>query len=383
MKRYALAAAALLVLGTLSWALLNGKLDQWKPALPAVSMTQEGRSGADKAKDEQAPVEVVASRSAELTRDIQAVGSLQSDESVSVAPEIAGRVIEIAFDEGQPVKRGQTVVKLDDDLAKAELAQAEAALKLATANNVRTARLSKSGTVAQRTTDEAKAAYEQAVATVELARLKIDRHVLRAPFDGVARMRNVSVGAFIGVGTPIVGIEKIDVLKVDFRIPEILLAAVKVGQKVTVEVDALPEQTFDGTIYAIDPAVDVNGRSLWVRAKLTNESNLLRPGLFARITIRGLDEREVVLVPESAIVPRGGESLVFKVENGKAVASPVTLGERRSGEVEVVSGLTAGTSVVVGGQQRLRDGVAVEVVAPAGQSDNEGRATAQPLAKRS
>ncbi|MFO1171628.1 MAG: efflux RND transporter periplasmic adaptor subunit [Hyphomicrobiaceae bacterium] len=383
MKRYALAAAALLVLGTLSWALLNGKLDQWKPALPAVSMTQEGRSGADKAKDEQAPVEVVASRSAELTRDIQAVGSLQSDESVSVAPEIAGRVIEIAFDEGQPVKRGQTVVKLDDDLAKAELAQAEAALKLATANNVRTARLSKSGTVAQRTTDEAKAAYEQAVATVELARLKIDRHVLRAPFDGVARMRNVSVGAFIGVGTPIVGIEKIDVLKVDFRIPEILLAAVKVGQKVTVEVDALPEQTFDGTIYAIDPAVDVNGRSLWVRAKLTNESNLLRPGLFARITIRGLDEREVVLVPESAIVPRGGESLVFKVENGKAVASPVTLGERRSGEVEVVSGLTAGTSVVVGGQQRLRDGVAVEVVAPAGQSDNEGRATVQPLAKRS
>ena len=113
-------------------------------------------------------------------------------------------------------------------------------------------------------------------------------------------------------------LEKIDVLKVDFKLPELFLPSVNVGQTVDVIVDALPGRTFAGEIYAIDPQVDVNGRALQLRARLPNADFALRPGLFARVVVKGKQTREVVLVPESAIVPRGGETFVFRIENGKA-----------------------------------------------------------------
>jgi membrane fusion protein (multidrug efflux system) len=382
MQRIALVAAAIAVLTVASWALLSDKLAFWSPASMAAKLPG-GQAGSGGSAEGPAPVEVVDARRADTTSDIQTVGSLMSDESVALAPEIAGRVLEIAFEEGQAVRRDQIIVRLDDALATAELAQARARLKLATANNVRATRLSRSGTAAKRTGEEAQAIYEEVAASMEFAQLRVDRHVLRAPFDGIAGMRSTSVGAFVSAGTKIVNIEKIDQLKVDFRIPEIHLAAVKAGQGVLVEVDALPGQTFEGTIYAIDPAIDINGRSLSVRARLPNKDNLLRPGLFARITIRGLVERQVVLVPEGAVVPRAGQTLVFKVENGTAVAVPVLLGERRNGEVEITRGLEGPESVVVAGQHRLRDGVQVEIVSPTGQSENDLPSTPPAAAKRS
>lgn len=382
MKRLALVAAAVAALSVSSWALLNDKVAFWRPALTATKLPG-GPGGRDGSSKEPATVEVVDARRAETTSDIQTIGSLLSDKSVALAPEIAGRLLEIAFEEGQAVRRGQIIVKLDNSIATAELAQARARLKLATANQERTARLTRSGTVAKRTSDEAQAIYEDTAAAVELAQLRVDRHVLRAPFDGFAGMRSTSVGAFVSAGTKIVNIEKIDQLKVDFRIPEALLASVKVGQEISVEVDALSGQTFAGTIYAIEPAIDINGRSLSVRARLPNKGYLLRPGLFARITIRGLVERQVVLVPESAVVPSAGQTLLFKVENGTAVAVPVQLGDRRNGEVEITHGLEGSESVVVAGQYRLRDGVPVEVVSPTGQSENDLPSAPPPAAKRS
>ena len=210
--------------------------------------------------------------------------------------------------------------------------------------------------------DEARATFEAATAEVELAKTRIDKHLIRAPFAGVAGIRTVSVGAFLGPGAAIVNVEKIDQLKVDFKVPEIHLAAIAVGQEVTVNVDALPDRIFKGAIYAIDPAIDVNGRALSIRARLANEGSVLKPGLFARITVRGRQVRNVVMVPEGAIVPRGGETLIFAIEDGKAVEIKVTLGERRNGEVAVTQGLKPAARVVTAGQQRLRDGIAVEVV---------------------
>src|SRR5262249_55561278 len=160
----------------------------------------------------------------------------------------------------------------------------------------------------------------------------------------------------------IVNLEKIDVLKVDFKLPELFLASVNVGQKVDVTVDAHPGKTFEGEIYAIDPQVDVNGRALALRAKVTNGDLLLRPGLFARVLVKGKQTREVVLAPESAIVPRGGETFVFRIDAGKAIEAKVKLGERRGAEVEIVEGVTPNTQIVTAGQLKLRNGVAVEVI---------------------
>jgi len=301
-------------------------------------------------------------RGATTTTDIRAIGSLQSDESVQITSEIAGRIAEISFTEGGTVNAGDVLVKLDDALAQAEVSDAKARYDLAEANNERAKQLSRTGNVTEKAIDEATANFEIARAALELQRVRLSKHTIKAPFAGRVGIRKVSPGAFIAVGTPIVNLEKIDFLKVDFKLPELFLPSVNVGQTVDMMVDALPGRAFSGEIYAIDPQVDVNGRALQLRARLPNADFTLRPGLFARVLVKGKQTREVVLAPESAIVPRGGETYVFRIENGKAVEAKVKLGERRGAEVEVLEGLAPNAQVVTAGQLKLRNGVAVEIV---------------------
>ena len=318
-------------------------------------------------------VEVAEARATRTSTDIRAIGSLQSDETVQLAPEIAGRVSEIDFVEGTRVKAGDILVRLDDALVRAEVTDAEARLSFAQANNERARQLSRTGNVTERSRDEAVTNFETASAALELAKTRLDKHLLRAPFDGIAGVRNVSVGAFVAVGTPVVNIEKIDGLKVDFKVPEIYLTSISVGQVVDVTVDAIPGRAFAGKIYAINPLIDVNGRALQVRARLDNEDLVLRPGLFARILIKGAVQRDVVVVPESAILPRAGDNFVFRVSDGKAREVGVKLGERSDATVEITEGVTPGDLVVTAGQHKLRDGAAVEVVASHPHSDQSAQ----------
>ncbi len=308
-------------------------------------------------------VEAAPATAATASLKVRAIGSLQSDESVQIASEIAGRVTEIPLTEGTAVAEGDILVKLDDALARAEVEDMQARYEFAKGNLGRANTLARSGNVTERARDEATANSATAQAALELAKVRLAKHVMRAPFPGVVGIRKVSPGAYIAIGQPIVNVEKIDTLKVDFKLPELYLGDVKIGQTVEISVDALPGRAFEGTIYAIDPMVDVNGRALVIRAKLANAEQLLRPGLFARILVKGTQGRSVVVVPESAIVPRGTEKIVYAIEDGKAVETRVTLGERREGLVEIVAGLKTDAVVVTAGQQKLRNGSPVEVVA--------------------
>lgn len=308
------------------------------------------------------PVEAANAETRKSTADLRAVGSLQSDESVQIASEISGRIIELPLKEGEAVEAGGVLVKLDEALVRAELADATARFEFAKSNQQRAQTLARSGNVTERARDEANTNAETALAAVELAKTRLAKHVITAPFPGVVGLRVVSPGAYIGIGTPIVNIEKIDTLKVDFKLPELYLADIKPGQKIEVTVDALPGQVFEGEIYAINPHIDVNGRSLSIRARMPNNDGRLRPGLFARILVKGLTEREVVMVPESAIVPRGGENIIYAIEGGKAVESKVKLGNRKAGAVEILEGLKQSATVVTAGQQKLRNGASVEVI---------------------
>jgi membrane fusion protein (multidrug efflux system) len=307
-------------------------------------------------------VEAATARGATTTAGIRAIGSLRSDESVKVTTEIAGLVAEANFLEGGFVNAGDILAKLDDALAQAEVADAKARYDLAEANNNRAKRLSRTGNVTEKAIDEAAAAFEIARAALELQRVKLSKHVITAPFPGRVGLRKVSPGGFIAVGTPIVNLEKIDFLKVDFKLPEQFLPSVSVGQEVEITVDAHPGKTFTGEIYAIDPQVDVNGRALALRARLPNPGFVLRPGLFARVLVKGKQTRNVVLAPESALVPRAGQTFVFRIEHDKAVEVKVKLGERRGAEVELLEGVPPNTLVVTAGQLKLRNGARVEVV---------------------
>lgn len=301
-----------------------------------------------------------------VIEDIRAVGTLQPNESVVIAPEISGRVSKIAFREGETVKAGDALVELDAVMLQAELDKAKSDLALAQANQERAHALAKQGIATQRARDEAQAAFQAGQANLALAQARLEKTTLTAPLSGVVGLRTISTGAYVTPGQRLVDVVDVDTLKVDFRVPELEAAQIKVGQHIVVNADAVPGASFDGQIYAIDPIVDVNGRAIRLRAQVANPDRKLAPGFFARIRIVVERRENAVLVPESAVFPLAGKTLVYRVVNGKALQTEVTLGLRRPGEVEVRRGLASGDTVVKAGQQRLRDGAVVQVVASSG-----------------
>jgi membrane fusion protein (multidrug efflux system) len=386
MHYHRLALIGAFVVGVVALPLVVRSMMQPSAQVPTVTGEGKGRAetGRGKRSERAIAVEAAIARGATTTTDIRAIGSLRSDESVQIASEISGRVLETNFKEGGTVAAGDVLVKLDDSLAVAEVADAKARFELAEANDARAKKLEHSGFVTGRKLDEAEATLETTRAALELQRVRLSKHTIKAPFSGVVGLRKVSPGSYIGVGTAIVNLEKIDVLKVDFKLPELFLPSVNVGQTVDVVVDAHPGKSFVGEIYAIDPQVDVNGRALALRARLPNPDLALRPGLFARVVVKGKQTREVVLAPESAIVPRGGENFVFRIDGGKAIETRVKLGERRGAEVEILEGVMPNAQLVTAGQLKLRNGVTVEVVesAPTEKGPEKG-AGADPDTRKS
>ena len=218
----------------------------------------------------------------------------------------------------------------------------------------------------QQNLDEARAKLDASRARQELDRVRLDKTVIRAPFAGTVGLRLVSPGAYVKPGDDIANLESLGAMKLDFRVPEIYLARLSVGQTLAARVDAYPDQHFEGAIYAIDPAVDQETRTVLLRARLPNKGNKLRPGLFARVSLI-LERRENALVaPEQAIVPLGQTPFVYRVVDGKAVMTPVKLGLRRPGQVEILDGLNTGDLVVTDGQLKIRDGAPVTVLPPPG-----------------
>ena len=317
---------------------------------------------------EAAPVKVGPSR-----QEIAAVGTLRSNESIIVRPEVPGRIVEIGFAEGQKVTRGQILVRLDSSVERAELAQAHASLALSKANHERAEELVKRGAGTQRAHDEARYKLRNDEAAIALVQARLEKYTLLAPFTGVTGLRKVSVGDVVSAGTDLVNLEMIDPLKVDFRVPETFLSAVRPGQTVQVAVDAFPGRSFSGSVYAIDPLIDLAGRSIVIRARIDNPDEALRPGLFARVTLTVAVRENAVFVPEESLIPVGDQQFVLKLLDPPAGASfppgakqakntPVKLGERRQGTVEIVEGLSAGDTVITAGVLKVRDGMPVQVM---------------------
>lgn len=313
----------------------------------------------------QVAVETAKVQVGPIQRRLSAVGSVRSNESVVIRPEVAGRIAEFRFQEGERVESGQPLVVLDDSIYRAELEEVEASLELSRANHERAIDLMKRGAGTSKARDEAIAQLGADQAELELAKARLAKLTIEAPFAGVVGLRKVSVGDFVNVGQDMVNLEQIDPLKADFRVAEIYLGAVAPGQKIKIDVDAFPGESFAGEVYAIDPLIDEGGRSILLRARLPNQDRRLRPGLFARITLV-LNEREgAIQVPEQALVPQGQDQFVFRVVDGKAAFTKVQVGIRRDGMVEVTDGLGPDDEVVTAGQLKIRDGAEVKSVPPA------------------
>jgi len=282
------------------------------------------------------------------------------------SPSAPSRLKEIHFQEGQPVEKGAPLFTLDDSVYRAQLADAEAKLKLAEQTHKRTAQLFSNKYATAQSADESASNLAVSTAAVELARVQLEKAHIVAPFSGIVGLRHVSVGEYIAAGQALVNLEAIDPVKADFRVPERFLPAIKVGQTIRIKVDAFPGEMFEGKVYAIDPRLDIAGRSLVVRAMVPNRDQRLRPGLFARISVLLQLKEDALSVPEQAIVPQGDSQFVFKIVDGTAKLTKVITGTRREGRVEIIEGLAAGDQVVTAGQLKIRDGAPVSVVNGAG-----------------
>ncbi len=326
------------------------------------------------------PVEVVELRPTKVQEDLPAVGSLRSNESVVIRPEVSGRIAQIGFRDGQAVNRGQLLVALDDSVNEAEVAQARAELELAQSNLKRTEDLARKSFVSDSAQDQAASNVRVLEARLKLAQARLAKMRITAPFDGVVGIRSVSVGDYVKDGADLVNIEDVRTLKADFRLPERFFKQLKVGLPVEVAADALPDETYVGTIEAINPRVDAGGRSLELRARLANPGQRLKPGMFARVRVIIGSRADALLVPEEAVVPLGDDFFVFRVVNDKAERVLVKLGIRRNAQVELLEGVRPGDLIVVSGQLRLaRDGMPVRIVGKAKAAPTGSGAGSPPI----
>ncbi len=317
--------------------------------------------GAGGAATQAVSVEATKVTIASLPQIITTVGSLRSDESVVIRPEVAGRVSAILFKEGQRVTKGAPLIRLDTSVNDADVKQARANYTLAKSKYERAIDLQKQGFISAQARDEAENNLKLAEAAVALAEAKFAKTEIKAPFTGVLGLRVISVGDYVKEGADIVNLEAIDPLKVDFRVPEVYFSQVRVGQPLDVTLDAQPGRVFTGHVFAVNPLVDAAGRSLVIRAQVGNPDTTLRPGMFARVRLITRVEREALVVPEQALVPQGEDQYIYRVVDGRAQRVKVEVGQRGDGKAEITKGLEPQDVVVTAGQLKIREGAQLKV----------------------
>jgi membrane fusion protein, multidrug efflux system len=313
------------------------------------------------------PVNMMKVTATPVSNTVNAVGALIAEDSVVVRPEIDGRIDKLLFQEGQPVKKGATLVVLDSAEQRARVAAAQADLKLAQSRYTRSEELVAQNFISRQALDEARANLDILRARLRQEQVALDKTVIRAPFAAVAGLRQVSRGAYVGKGDDLVRLDALGNLKLEVPVPETHLSLVRIGLPVMLTVDALPGKTFSGKVHAIDPVVDPVSRNVRVRARIANPRGELKPGMFARATADLGGKTSAILLPEQVIVPKPDGSYVFLAVDGKAELRKVTLGKRDPGRVEIASGVVEGDTVILDGQIKLRPGVQVVTLDQAAQ----------------
>lgn len=305
-------------------------------------------------------VEVLTIAPQPFRETLFATGTLLANESVTLQAERAGVVKEIRFEEGKPVKAGEVLVVIDDADLQAQLAKAKAQLELATASERRQRDLLRSKGISEVEYDQSEANLHIAQADERLIQAQLAKTRITAPFSGIIGLRQVSLGAYLTPGTTICTLSDIVSLKLDFTLPERYLPYISVGEKVTCRIAGRPE-TFEATVAAIEPTVDVATRSLQVRTTLNNENLRLLPGSFAEVEV-SLDEIEdAILIPPIALVPGLQRQTVFVHRDGQVEERKVQPGIRTADAIQILEGLNPGDELITTGVLQLRAGMRVQV----------------------
>ena len=301
---------------------------------------------------------------------LTAIGSINAVQGVTISPEIAGKVSEIAFESGAVVARGDLLVRLDTSSEEAQLRAIEAQVELARLNAERDRQLRANNTVSQSELDAAEAVLKQNQANADAIHATIEKKNIRAPFAGQLGIRLVNLGELLDVGKPIVSLQALSPVFADFSLPQQELARLKTGLVVRVTSDTYPDQHFDGTLSAINPDLDATTRSVRLQASFENAEKQLHPGMFVRVEVIFPEEQTVLAIPSTAILsaPYGDSVYVIESHPGKNGGKPeavvsqkfVRTGRSRGDFISVETGLKAGDRVVSAGVFKLRNGMSVQ-----------------------
>ncbi len=314
-------------------------------------------------EDKPPPQVIVAeARQVEFVDRIEALGTLKANESVELTVNVTETVTAIHFDDGQRVEKGQTLVEMTSSEEHALLEEARANLNEALRQFRRVQQLESQGIEAQSLLDQRRREVETARARLAAIESRLADRLIKAPFSGVLGLRNISVGALVETGDLITTLDDDSVMKLEFAVPSVYLADLQSGLPIRARTRAYGERVFEGEVKVVDSRVDPVNRTLLVRALLPNPERMLKPGMLMTVALLR-NRRQTLVIPESALMPKGSEHRVMRTEGEPPVAEKVKIriGSRRVGEVEVLDGLQAGDLVITHGMEKAREGEPVRI----------------------
>jgi len=344
--------------------------------IPALALTLAillvacgGNKDADKKRgggNAPATVTTTVLRPSEWVDTIDALGTVRANDSVTITAKVSETIEKVNFDSGDFVHAGQALVTLSGKSQRASLAEAAANYREAQALFEREQDLAKRQLIAASQFDTQRAARDAAKARMDEVRAQLSDRAITAPFDGVLGLRQVSEGALVTPGTVITTLDDIARMQLDFSVPERFLPALAKGQTITAQADAYPGEKFAGVIDSLDSRIDPVTRAITVRAQIANPERRLRPGMLLRVSVQR-SGRQTLQVPELALQQVGQQAFLYIVgADDKVAQTPVTIGARRPGFVEITDGAKAGDRVVVEGTVKLHAG---SIVVEAGAAD--------------
>jgi membrane fusion protein, multidrug efflux system len=305
-------------------------------------------------------VDVVVVKTEKLDNKIQSTGTILANEEVELRSEISGRVSRIFFKEGDRVKKGQILVRINDEEQQAQLKRLRYNIKLNEDQEFRQKRLLEKEAISQQEYDIALTQLNSIRAELQQLEAIIDKYSIRAPFSGVIGLRYISEGSYVSPTSQIAFMQDIDRVKIEFSIPEKYAYQVKPGSKIAFYITGR-DTSYEGTVYAIEPKIDLATRSVRIRAISPNPGGELFPGAFARVelTLETIDD--AIMIPTEALIPELQGQKVFLYKNGRAISSPVETGLRTERAIQITKGVASNDSLIVTGLLQLKDSTQVEV----------------------
>lgn len=293
-----------------------------------------------------------------LTDEYRTTGVLLPDEEVDLSFETSGKVIEINFEEGSSIKKGQLLAKVNDRQLQAQLQRLVSQLKLAEDRVFRQNALLERDAVSKEAYEQVKTDLATLNADIEIVKANIALTELRAPFDGVIGLRQISVGSYASPTTVVAKLTKIIPLKVEFSVPERYSNQIKKGTNLNFRIEGKLD-AFSAKVYAVESTIDPTAHKLTARALYPNTNRTLLPGRYASIFLKKEEIPNAIAIPTEAIVPEMGKDKVYLYKSGKAEPVDVITGLRTDSEVEIVRGLELGDTIITSGTLQLRTGLPV------------------------